>query len=196
MIRKILKGLLIVLCLSLSLPVFAHRVNVFAYTEGRTVQVESSFAGGGPAMYANITATSTDGKQVFAGKTDKDGKLSFPLPADVSASSLKIVVNAGEGHRNEWNLVLYNEPKSTEPNTPQPPSPAASDEKKYSQAELDAAVSKNQAKLEKEVIEPLKKQLSATQNKEIGFSDIVGGIGWFIGIAGILAWWHSRRRKV
>ncbi len=195
MLRKILNGLLVVLCLSLSLPALAHRVNVFAYTEGRTVQVESSFVGGGPAMNADITAITPDGKQVFAGKTDKNGKLSFPLPADLSASSLKIVVNAGEGHRNEWNLVLSNEPKSTEPVTPQPTSPASSDEKKYSQAELDAAVNESKAKLEKEVIEPLKKQLSATQNKEIGLGDIVGGMGWFVGIAGILAWWYSRRRK-
>ncbi len=193
--RKILNGLLIALCLTLSLPVFAHRVNVFAYTEGRTVQVESGFVGGGPAMYADITATTPDGKEVFAGKTDKNGKLSFPLPADLSADSLKIVINAGEGHRNEWNLVVSSKPKTIESSAPQPPSDS-SDEKKYSQAELDAAVNETKAKLEKEVIEPMKKQLSATQNKEIGLSDIVGGIGWLIGIAGILAWWHSRRRKV
>ncbi len=194
MLRKILNGLLIVLCLTLSLPALAHRVNVFAYTESRTVQVESGFVGGEPAMYADITATTPDGKQVFVGKTDKNGKLSFPLPANLSASSLKIVVNAGEGHRNEWNLVLSDESKSTESAAPQPP-PDSSDEKKYSQADLDSAVNESKAKMEKEVIEPLKKQLSATQNKEIGLSDIVGGIGWLIGIAGILAWWHSRRRK-
>ncbi len=209
----------------------AHRVNVFAFTEGDQVMVESGFAGGGPARQAKIDAVSPDGKVVYEGKTDDQGKLSFVLPKGLTADSLKIVVNAGEGHRNEWELSLEDyrnylktigagnaSPQAPE-QKPAEPAPdksgasaqspadaaaaartktagtAASEEKVYTREDLARAVEANTQKLEREVIGPLRRQLAQSREKVISFSDVIGGIGWLLGIAGILAWWSSRRSK-
>jgi hypothetical protein len=95
------------LCLVISLlggpiePVNAHRVNLFAWVEGDTVYVEGKFGGGKGVSAGKITVADPEGTILLTGTTDENGEFSFKIP---QKSDLKIVLQAGTGHRAEWTV--------------------------------------------------------------------------------------------
>ncbi len=98
--------LVLVIC-ALATPALAHRVIIFAYTEGDTVHTESKFEPGGPVQHGKIIVQDAkSGKQLLTGDTDTQGKFSFTIPAEAKSQKmdLKIVIEAGMGHRGEWLL--------------------------------------------------------------------------------------------
>ncbi len=80
----------------------AHKVNVFAYVEGRTVYVESYFPDGSPVAEAAVVVFGTHGKTVAEGKTDNQGLFQFDAPG--TACDLTIEVNASMGHKATYTL--------------------------------------------------------------------------------------------
>ena len=84
-----------------SSPSRAHRVYVYAWTDGGTVHTESYFGSKRKAANAPITVFGADGQELLAGRTDPQGRFSFPVPA---RQDLRIVVEAGMGHRAEYVL--------------------------------------------------------------------------------------------
>jgi hypothetical protein len=79
----------------------AHRVNLFAWVEGDTIHVESKFSGGKRVNAGKITVLDPDGGELLSGMTNENGEFSFKIP---KKTDLKIVVEAGEGHRGEWSI--------------------------------------------------------------------------------------------
>lgn len=79
----------------------AHKVNVFAYAEDGTIHTESYFPDGKPAAGGTIEVYDQAKARLLEGKTDKEGKFSFPIP---KREDLTIVINAGMGHRNEYTI--------------------------------------------------------------------------------------------
>ena len=88
---------LVVTVLLLQTPALAHKVNVFAYVENGTVYAESYFPDGKKVEEGAIEVFDKAGNKVAEGKTDQDGRFSFPLPA--AKDDLNIVVNASMGHK-------------------------------------------------------------------------------------------------
>ena len=80
----------------------AHRVNLFAWVEGDTVYVESKFSGGRGVKAGKITVSDAAGPELLTGMTDENGAFSFKVP---KKTDLKIVVEAGTGHRAEWTVA-------------------------------------------------------------------------------------------
>ncbi|MGD9236201.1 MAG: hypothetical protein PVF09_05975 [Desulfobacterales bacterium] len=83
-------------------PVDAHRVNVFAWVEGDTVFVESKFSGGKRVNTGKVTVSDAEGTELLTGLTDENGEFSFKVP---KKTDLKIVIEAGTGHRGEWTVA-------------------------------------------------------------------------------------------
>lgn len=176
---------------------FAHRLNVFAWVEGDRINVEAKFLGGAKAQMANVELVSAEGSILQKEKTDTDGKASFQLPQGFKPQPLTVVVNAGEGHRNEWKLFERDfsnivEEKSEDKILPQT---KAGEEKIYTQSQLNKALQNEQKRIDSQVVQPLRKALAEAQEHQIGLKEIVGGIGWIVGLFGVLAWYSSRRRK-
>lgn len=68
--------------LTLSFSAAAHRVNLFAWSEGNAVQVESKFSDSTPVKGGKLTVTDTaTGKVLASGKTSDTGTWRFTLPA-------------------------------------------------------------------------------------------------------------------
>ncbi len=88
-------------------PCFAHKVNVFAYEEDGVIYCETMFSGGKPALHATISVFRLSSKQtLLTGKTDGQGKFSFPLSSiSHNKSPLKIEVRCDDGHLNTWTLA-------------------------------------------------------------------------------------------
>ena len=90
-----------------STPALAHRMIVFAYAEGDSIQVESKFVPDTPVRRGKVLVLDVKtGKELLTGQTDDQGKFSFRIPAEAAAAKmdLKILVEAAMGHRGEWLL--------------------------------------------------------------------------------------------
>lgn len=85
----------------------AHSVHVFAWVENGQIKGEGSLAGGNTVKNGVISIFSADEEQIlFTGKTDENGRFVVPverlgLP---EASDLVVRLDAGPGHRSQWQL--------------------------------------------------------------------------------------------
>ena len=102
MIKKIFL-FITTLCFSIVLVsnTFAHKVQMFAYTEGENVFVEGYFADGKKAMKSEVIVYDPSGTELLRGRTDDTGKFNFKAP---KKTDLKIIVDAGMGHKTEYTL--------------------------------------------------------------------------------------------
>jgi len=80
----------------------AHKVNVFAYVENGPVYTESYFPDGKKVEEGAIEVFDKAGKKIAEGKTDREGRFSFPLPS--VKDDLNIVLNASMGHKTSFLL--------------------------------------------------------------------------------------------
>lgn len=193
-----------IIIISLSpLSLFAHKLNIYAYTDGDMVNSESYFADGSRCKNCIIEVYEKNtGKTIIEGKTDDNGKFSFKMP---EAASLRLVLKAGAGHQSEYNLSLKEaagtrlkeETKDTKrlkdgiSKEVQDKASHLDKQKCLSSEDIEAVVS--QAIDRK--LQPLMNQI-ALMHQEIGkagIMEIIGGIGYIIGIMGIIMYFKSRK---
>lgn len=192
-------------------PAIAHKVNVFAYVEGNGVKVEGYFSGNVKAQDCDVTVSDEQGKKLLEGKTDKEGIYSFKL-ADLPAFSggLKIVLEAGMGHRAEYTLAgddipaavkkqIQPEEKQSQETKPEPSASVSPSSSSPAHAvDQDALTSALEAAMDKKlapITRMLGKQEKLLLEQKFGgpkLSEIIGGIGWIVGMVGISAFFWSR----
>ena len=183
----------------------AHRLNVFAYSQAHEILCRDKFPGRQTRTRRRRSRLNRGRGGLLTAKTEQDGKVCMALPDGFELAPLTVIVNAGEGHQNQWKLrkedfslgadsntavstvklEILN--KEAETNTASP--------KIYSQEELDAALKTAREQTEMQVISPLRKQLAEAQQPKITWRDIVGGLGWCLGLGGLFAWISTRRQK-
>jgi nickel transport protein len=202
-----LQLLFIVLIIStLSSPCFAHKVRIFAWQDGESIVTESKFSRGNPARNAEITVVETEtGKNLLSGKTYTDGLFTFPLP-ESNAKELKIIVDAGDGHKNNWIFHLENsvsdganttasQPETQTSRQLPNPSPATESPESVHQtitaSELTRIIEES---LDKKLA-PINRTLAENAEEGPSLQDILGGIGYIIGLAGIMAYMQSLKKK-
>lgn len=198
--------LLLVFTFLASAPALAHRVNVFAYVEGGEVVVECSYSKSKRVRHGTIEVQdAASGETLLQGTTDEEGLFRFPVPerARKLASSLRILLQAGEGHQNEW---IVDAAEFMDAGTPRPLAPdavmadaavpegspvsAAPGAAGLSRADVEEVVnSALDAKLA-----PIRRALLEQSQSGPGMQEIIGGIGWIFGLVGIAAYFKSRPR--
>jgi nickel transport protein len=172
----------------------AHRVTVFAWVEGETVHTESKFSGGKPVNGGEILVYDLDGNPLLSGKTNEQGEFSFKIP---KKTGMKIVLQAGMGHRGEWTLPL----SEIAPHEPKP-EPAVSQETPAGMSEAGVPASSVSLDQIRRVLDqsldqrlnPVLKMLSESRDKGPTLRDILGGIGYILGLMGLAAYIHFRRK--
>lgn len=188
--RRPCPALLIFLLLLLSpAPLRAHSVSVYAWVERDTVFTESFFANGSRAAHSQIAVFDKGGNRLLTGKTDSQGMFSFKLP---KKEDLRIVLRTPEGHGAEFQLQVEEKPVSgdrREGEYLEEPSqilgsPCLSKEEMRSVVEevLD------------EKLEQMRKRLEASQKGGPGITEVLGGIGYIIGLMGMAIIFSHRRR--
>lgn len=172
----------------------AHRVNVFAWVEGDTVHTESKFSGGKRVNGGEVLVYDLKGNELLSGKTNAQGEFSFKIPRK---TAMKIVLKAGMGHRGEWTVPLSEiDPQ----NSGSGPVVSQEEQKKTSEVEtLTPSVELDQVRhaLEQSLdrrLSPVLKRLAEAQDKGPTFRDILGGIGYILGLLGLAAYIHFRRK--
>lgn len=104
MLRNHSKWLIVVsflFCVFFTTPVYAHKVNLFAYAEGGKIYTESYFPDGKAVEAGTIEVLDSQNQKIAEFKTDKEGKCSFPIP---KKDDLTIVIDASMGHKNSFLL--------------------------------------------------------------------------------------------
>lgn len=189
-------------------PARAHAVYLFAWVDGDRVCSEGYFAKKNKVRDGAVTVRNATGSLVAEGRTDEQGLWCFRAPAP---QDLTFVLNAGQGHRAEFILPAKEFPSGRSPaadkETPATPEtsstekvPAISPAQRSTAASLDDGSLR--ALVRDAVREELQSQLSpirqalAEKNADPGptLRDILGGLGWIIGLAGLAAWYTARRK--
>lgn len=177
-----LATMIILLCGS----AYAHKVTVFAWIEDGVVHSQSKFSGGRKVKGGKIEVLDHLNKKLLEGTTDDQGYFSFPVPP--SAQTLKIVLVAGMGHTNHWQITA--EELGTEPARQQPlpagPAPASKDFVQTGAQDLERIVERA---VEKQLA-PLRAQLA---EQSWGLRDIVAGLGYILGLMGLASYLHYRK---
>lgn len=245
------------LLLLFQVPAMAHRVNIFAWTEGPQVIVKCGFSGGSSVKNGDVTVyDAATEKVLLQDRTNAEGLFRFDIPPAGKEHGLRIRINAGEGHQNEWqmdaaelaqapantasgatanvtasatvgvageptggttpalpqNAGVIHSPKTESAKSNQPAlllknSGAPTTDAKFSgsgpvsaeevrgivDAALNAQTEKFNALLDAR-LSPLRRQLAELRTEGPGVREIVGGMGWFVGLAGLALYFRSRRR--
>jgi len=178
----------------MDVSVFAHKVNIFTYVEGDKVYTESYFNDGKKCVDSKIEVFDNQGNILLEGLTDEEGMFSFEIPSeDVIDGDLKVVLTASMGHRAEYiiradelrDVAELIEEKLEEPVTVLSPEVSSFDLKEI-QSLIEDALDKK--------LEPIMREIKKSQEDSISPTEIIGGIGYIVGIFGIIAYFLSRKR--
>lgn len=194
-----LAHLVILLAVLLLLPLAAqaHKLSIFAWPEGSEIRGEVKFSGGRKAKNVQIAVQNAADHAVLAETAcDENGAFRFALPdqAQHARPDLLIVANGGEGHRGEWLLEAADYAPARPVETAAPATSA--------QAGSASGAGLNEQQIRRVIAEEMSKALSPIRQSlakhldpEPSLRDILGGLGWLIGLAGLAAWAQSRRTK-
>jgi len=199
-----------VLVASFAATAHAHKVNVFAYAEGGKVHTESYFADGTRAAGCRVTVEDMSGRQLLEGTTDKDGMFSFDIPGP---EDLRIVLHASMGHQNDYVIKASeltaalpggggeaktwgaeSRPVKEKPAMKEKPSARVSGTAAaaaVSVEELRAVVDETVESRLKPLYAMLADMREAEDKPDV--SEVVGGIGYIMGIMGVILYFKSRK---
>lgn len=175
--------------LLLARSAFAHKIYVFASVEDSTIKGKVKFARGRLAKGVKVEMFDSEGEKVGETKTNDNGEFSFK---PTKKCDYKLVVDLGEGHRDSCKIKASDLPDDLNGSEKiKNKHPKKSRElKNISESELKKIVAKA---VHKEV-EPLREELIDYKN-EVRIHDILGGIGYILGIVGISFYFLGVRRK-
>lgn len=183
---------LITVFILIATSALAHKVLVFAYRDGSEIHTEVKFNNGRPAKKTSITVEKNDGTVLLRGNTDDKGVYRFPPPAEAVSQSfdLTIVADLGEGHRGEWKLNAADYVLSTFHKAMNPANGSDTAPRDITDCgEIDKRV---EAIIARELA-PIKKILAERSQRTVSIQDILGGLGYIIGLAGCAAYISNRK---
>ena len=186
------RGAALALCAVIALTpgaALAHTLKLFATAIGSRIEGSVYFVGGGTAPGARVRIATADGTELAVLTTANDGTFAFVASA---RRDHVIVADSGDGH--QARLVV---PASRFP----PDLPAADGAAATAPVTLVAAGTAPPealpALIEEAVarqIAPLRRQIEGYEDR-VRWRDVLGGLGYIAGLAGLAAWIRARRRR-
>jgi nickel transport protein len=193
-------GLVIFVCflfIDLS-PARAHKAMIFAWIDGDTVYTESKFSGGKRVKGGEVIVYGLDGNQLLKGKTNNKGEFSFKI---TKKTGMKIVLLAGMGHRGEW-MIPLEEIQDSGGETVNAPSTETDVEKPEKKARKAPVPGVDQDEIRMAVekaldrkLKPILKMLAESKDCGPSVTEILGGIGYILGLMGVAAYFNYRRKS-
>jgi len=199
--------------LLIALPCRAHKINVFAYVEGDKIVVEGYFTKDRKAVSCAVQFLDAQGKELHKGKTDDQGQYIVPI-ADLGSvdGDILITLIAGEGHKKDYRLSADEIPKPTgqtsKTSRQEPPAPVSESVKTTRTTKpeihdddfgaLEQAIEAIVKRENQKIVTMLgnqQKLLLEQRNSGPALKDIIGGIGWILGIVGVIAFFMGRNRS-
>ncbi|SDX64173.1 nickel transport protein [Allochromatium warmingii] len=164
---KPLSGTALVVALGLVLvsqTALAHKLKLFAQTEGDWIRGRVYFVGGAGASGAEIRVQDAAGQVLAELTPDASGQFAYQILTPMHAPlSYQLIARTGDGHVAHWTLTAVSET-----------APSASTSTSAGACPAAAEI--------------------AAECERIRFRDVLGGIGYIFGLTGLLLWWRGRRR--
>lgn len=198
-----------------SSPALAHRVHLFAYVQQGEIMVDSRFSRAKPVQHGKIAVfEAKSGKLLLQGISDTQGASRFTIPPELLKKpvDLRLVLKAGEGHQAEWIVPAAElNPQASQVPAEKAAVPSAAAEAETTAPTLAPAAAStvdtstpiaiSAQELEAIInraldarLQPLQAMLAAEQAKGPGLTEIIGGIGWIIGIFALIFVLKSRKK--
>jgi len=191
-IKKYIPMLMILLLPSL---VYAHRVTIFAWIEGDRIFTQSKFSGGKKVNNGRIIVFDKQGQQLLQGRTDSNGEFAFNIP---QKTEMKIVVEAGMGHKAYW-VLPEKAFENSRIETQQPPTQKKMTPNIQTQnhndiclADIENIIKNTMDRKMDRMIKQL--NLCLASKNDPSFLDILAGIGYILGLVGIGTYVHYRKK--
>ena len=203
-----LAGVGLILCLVMLLAptrVESHKVSLFATGDGDSVRAEAYFADGSPCENAVVSALDAAGEELASAETDSLGQVTF---ARLEREAVRLVVEAGMGHRAEFSLMAEEAGEASTAGMAAE-SPAMAEpvrgggegvtsvtegvQASHANAELVGLL---EASLDRR-LEPVEASVRRLEraHEKAGTKDAIAGVGFIVGLAGLWALLTNRRRK-
>jgi nickel transport protein len=174
----------------------AHSVHIFAWAEGERICSESYFSKTTRVRDGEAIMADAAGLVLARARTDATGLACFPLPE--KAQDLTFSILAGSGHRGEFSLRAVDLAASF-PQISSSPDPSSAPEtglpasgRTDHEDDLRAIVNQE---LQRQLAPILQALAEIKADKAPGLNEIVGGIGWILGLASAAQWLASRRKR-
>lgn len=197
--------LLAVLMVIIYSPAYGHKVRTFAYESGGEIITETVFSSGRPAINTTIKVMTKAGELVLTGKTDAEGIFSFTIPQQAREQQLdlNIIADVGEGHQGSWQLNAADYlPRAAEKTGQTTVSTASTsppiEEVPDRTLQYEADCSELEKRLETLIVRelsPIKRQLAEQHTEKTSLRDILSGLGYIFGLAGIILYYQSRKTR-
>ena len=195
-------GRLIVLTSFLICPasVFAHKLYVFAELEGATIHGRAYFPGDIPAQKSSIIARDASGRELGRTMTDDEGKFTFTAHEHID---YYLVAETPDGHGGQY-IVHASELPDRLPakvSTTDRRLPPTAQAKGQAGVLAVAASGENELPSIGAQLADLRKQIQALRrqiyesDERLRFRDILGGIGFILGLAGLAFYLKARRSR-
>jgi nickel transport protein len=158
-------------------PARAHKLNLFAHVEGKTILGKAYFSSGAAAQGVSVTAFDPAGREL--GRTTADAQGQFSLEARTRCDH-RLVVETADGHGAEYTVSAAELPADLAPAVAGPPKPGASG---GSGGKIAAKTPPDADQIAAK-IDALTAQVVQLR-EQLRFRDVLGGIGFILGITGI-----------
>lgn len=167
----------------------AHQLKVFAHSKLNQIVGEVYFAGGQKLKDTLVSLTDlSDNDKIETTRTENDGSFSFPVNV---RQGYRVSANSGDGHVAHWDVqkaeIIMSEPETDrlKASNPVSPPPLYESQSGHLKTLIQSAVSGQVA--------PLRAELQEFRD-ERRIQDILGGIGYIAGLAGLGMFWYLRRQ--
>lgn len=156
----------------------AHDVHLFAAFEGEVVHGRAYFAGGDAAAGLTVNVFTKEGMPLGASETDAEGRFTYVPEQE---GPLRFVVETLDGHRASLTVAFVKDEVSEdidiEYHTP-------------SSVEFQEIIERAVA----HEVAPVLEELDRLENR-IRFRDVLGGLGYIVGVMGLIVFWKARSWK-
>ena len=148
----------------------AHDLEITAAIAENAIQGKVFYPSGESANYTNVKALDRDGNALSEVKTDAQGRFTMPTPGNFPVT---IAAETEDGHRDE--ITLHAPANGTTPHA----------EAEHSHAHSGDVSEERVRAIVQEELRPLREQL-AEQSSRTRARDIFGGIGYIVGVFGLI----------
>jgi len=188
----------------MSQPALAHKLKVFAQAEGDWIRGRAYFVGGAGASGARVEIQDSEGRVLAELTPADDGSFAYRALAPVEH---RLVARTGDGHNAQWTIAGEtlqgafspsadpsddSGPPPTQPLADAPAPKAPLDHAPVASQTIDPALIGAIEQTLARQTHPLAERLNALEER-VRFQDVLGGIGYILGLTGLALWWRCRR---
>ncbi len=172
---------------------FAHKISAFVDVEDGNVSLVSYFSDGTPAKNAKVTVYDSKGNVVLTGRTNKEGEFDFKVK---KSGKYRAVVLAELGHRAVVDFTVGTPAASSESKTT-----GNAETKTTAQSSMNSTALPPSAeefrKVLREELRPIHREILKIEEAQssISYKDVIGGLGWILGIFGAAMFGYCYRRR-